>query len=120
MPDTLPAAPTPIVVVAHLNARLQPVQRGSVFEDPLDAMLHEMGIGEGVGGSTALAPDPVGISACDVEIAVKDVSQTVLKQVMRALDQLGAPKGSELRLPGAAAPIPSDPLCARCRIEQIA
>lgn len=106
MPDTLPAAPTPIVVVAHLNARLQPVQRGSVFEDPLDVMVHEMGIGEVVGGGTALAPDPVGISACDIEIAVKDVSQTVLKQVMQALDQLGAPKGAELRLAGTAAPIP--------------
>ncbi|MGS0648648.1 hypothetical protein ACU81Q_13580 [Komagataeibacter melomenusus] len=105
MSDTPHAAPAPIVVVAHLNARLQPVQRGHFFEDPLDAILKKMGIGAVTGGGTALAPDPVGVSACDVEIAVKDGSETVLKQVMQALDQLGAPKGSELRLPGSAAPI---------------
>ncbi|WP_130731332.1 hypothetical protein [Komagataeibacter xylinus] len=105
MSDNLGVSPAPIIVVAHLNARLQPFQRGHFLEDPLDAILKKMGIGEVMGGGTALAPDPVGVSACDVEIAVKDGSETVLKQVMQALDLLGAPKGAELRLPDGAAPI---------------
>ncbi|MGY6769884.1 hypothetical protein [Komagataeibacter sp. NFXK3] len=105
MSDNLGVSPAPIIVVVHLNARLQPFQRGHFLEDPLDAILKKMGIGEVMGGGMALAPDPVGVSVCDVEIAVKDGSETVLKQVMQALDLLGAPKGSELRLPAAAAPI---------------
>lgn len=94
-----------IVIVAHLNARLQPVQRGKFFEDPLDVILKEKGIGEVVGGGTDLAPDPFGISACDIEISVTDCSEAVLKEVKQVLDLLGAPKGSELRLPGPVSPI---------------
>lgn len=58
-----------------------------------------------MGGGTDLAPDPVGISACDIEISVTDCSEAVLKQVKQVLDLLGAPKGSELRFPGPASPI---------------
>jgi hypothetical protein len=93
------------VIVAHLAARMQPFQRGEYFEDPLDAALRSHGIGEVTGGGTAMAADPVGVSSCDIEIAVKDTSAATITHIIRILEGLGAPKGSRLHVPEQATPI---------------
>ncbi|MCU0800432.1 MAG: hypothetical protein MUD11_01440 [Rhodobacteraceae bacterium] len=97
------AKPAPVVIVARLNARLQPMQRGDIFEDPLDAQLRERAMGKVVGGGTEMAPAPYGIAACDIEIALNDGADGAVQQVIEILERLGAPKGSVLRLPDGAA-----------------
>jgi hypothetical protein len=90
------------VVVAHLNAKVQPIQRGDIFEDPLDAILKHRSLGENVGGGTAMAPAPYGIASCDIEIALHDASDATLSLVIAELEALGAPKGSSLQRPDGA------------------
>ena len=92
MPETL--------VIAHLNARVQPIDRGEYYEEPLDEKLKAMGIGEVTGGGTQLADEPDGIAFCEVEIAVNDPSDANLNAIAEALEGLGAPKGSKLQVEG--------------------
>jgi hypothetical protein len=39
-------------IIANLNARLQPLHRGDIYEDPLNRKLEELGLGEVTGGGT--------------------------------------------------------------------
>ena len=91
---------TDAIVIAQLNARMQPLDRGDYFEDPLDEKLQELGIGEVTGGGTQLTDEPDGILYCDIEIALKDLHSTNLKSVIEILENLGAPKGSVLKVEG--------------------
>ena len=56
------------MIIAQLNARVQPIDRGDYFEDPLDEVLKSSGLGEVTGGGTQMAAEPDGIEYCDVEI----------------------------------------------------
>jgi hypothetical protein len=92
----------PTIIVARLNARVQPIQRGDIFEDPLDAALKERGIGAVVGGGTEMAPPPAGIASCDVEIQLNSLANDLVNETISLLEGLGAPKGSQLVLPDGA------------------
>jgi hypothetical protein len=83
------------MVIARLNARAQPLDRGEVFEDPLDALLQAAGTGQVTGGGTALGTDGE-IEFCDLEITVPEATDTTLDAICEALEGLGAPKGSKL------------------------
>ncbi|MGI9389264.1 MAG: hypothetical protein ACR2O1_04330 [Boseongicola sp.] len=88
------------LIVARLNARVQPIDRGEYFEDPLDEVLKSSGVGEVTGGGTQLADEPDGIEFVDVEIYAKDTSDEVKSTVITALEGFGAPKGSRLVIEG--------------------
>ena len=83
------------MVIARLNARAQPLDRGEVFEDPLSDILQAAGIGEVTGGGTLLGEEGE-IEFCDLEIMVPEATDAVLGAIREALKGLGAPKGSRL------------------------
>jgi hypothetical protein len=83
------------LVIARLNARAQPLDRGEVFEDPLNDILQAGGIGEVTGGGTMLGEEGE-IEFCDLEIMVPAATDAVLGAIRDALEGLGAPKGSRL------------------------
>jgi hypothetical protein len=83
------------LVVASLNARLQPVDRGALYEDPLDQALREAGLGSVTGGGTQLA-ETGELEHCDIEIELADGTWERLEVVVALLERLGAPKGSRL------------------------
>jgi len=85
-------------VTARLNARLQPLDRGEFYEDPLLDTLEADSLGEVTGGGTQLAEEPAGIEFCDLEIRLNDLSDDTLRAVIARLEDLGAPKGSKLIL----------------------
>ena len=58
----------PVLMIAQLNARVQPMDRGEYFEEPLDKVLKSEGIGEVTGGGTLLADESNGIEYSDIEI----------------------------------------------------
>lgn len=91
--------PQPVVVFAQLNARVQPLDRGEYFEDPLDEVLRFSGVGEVTGGGTQMTSEPDGIEWCDIEITLIKFSQEVISLIISELEKLGAPKGSFLRMP---------------------
>jgi len=57
-------------VILHLNMRLMPMDRGDLFEDPIDEVLHKHNIGEVTGGGTLLAKGKMPVS-CDIELNIK-------------------------------------------------
>jgi hypothetical protein len=101
MPSKLFRSPAPApaavgdMVIARLNARVQPLDRGEVFEDPLNDILQAAGIGEVTGGGTMLGEEGE-IEFCDLEIMVPAPTDAVLGAIREALESLGAPKGSRL------------------------
>lgn len=94
------------IVIARLNARLQPMQRGEHFEDPLIEVLKDLGVGEVTGGGTQLSGDERGVDFCDIEMALSDTSEAALQSIIAALEELGAPKGSKLIVDASGAERP--------------
>jgi len=85
------------MIVVTLNAKLQPMDRGEHFEDPLDAVLRKTGIGEVSGGGT-LQEKSGEIAECDIEISLSSTPDKAVPVIISKLEELGAPKGSKLRI----------------------
>ena len=90
------AEPQGEYVIARLNARVQPIDRGDFYEDPLEETLMKLGVGTVTGGGTQLADEPAGIEFCDLEIRLNNADAETLENVVERLEALGAPKGSRL------------------------
>lgn len=95
-----------VIVIAQLNARVQPMDRGEYFEDPLDDILQSRKLGEVTGGGTQLTEEPDGIEYCDIEITLDDDGAAAIQIVLETLEHLGAPKGSLLKFTDDRADIP--------------
>lgn len=80
----------------QINGRIQPMDRGDEFEDPIDEALQQCGCGATDGGGTMMQKTGE-IEYCDVEISLNENSQYCMDQLMRILDEIGIPKGSFLR-----------------------
>lgn len=95
---------TPDVIVATLNARIQPMHRHERYEDPLDAVLKQHNIGEISGGGTMQGTDGE-IEFCDVKIQATNASMETIALISQTLERLGAPKGSRLSDSGVEQPV---------------
>jgi hypothetical protein len=85
------------LVVARLNDRAQPMDRGELYEDPLDDVLRKHRAGSVTGGGTQLTEDSE-IEFCEIEIEVREPATDTIALIKHTLEDLGAPKGSTLRL----------------------
>jgi hypothetical protein len=85
------------LIVARLNDRAQPMDRGELYEDPLNEVLQKNRAGSVVGGGTQLNGDGE-IAFCEIEIEVHGPAVDRIALVKQTLEQLGAPKGSKLLL----------------------
>lgn len=96
---TILAVPTFLGIT--LNARLRPLDRGDIYEDPLQQVLDVRSPGSVIsGGGTLMGPD--GEAAwCDVNIDLEGDPEAGLALVIETLQALGAPKGSTARLDDA-------------------
>src|SRR5690606_11852998 len=84
-------------MIARLNDKILPVDRGSFYEDPLNEFLQSNNIGTVTGGGTQLTAQK-DIEFVDIEIELRggiDFSLTA-RHIIDKLEQLGAPKGSKL------------------------
>ncbi len=86
-------------IVATLNDKIMPIDRGELYENPLDDYIQEKGIGEVTGGGT-MQLDTGEIEFCDIEIRLNTViiRESEIKIIIDKLEQLGAPKGSKLTI----------------------
>lgn len=95
------STPTPEVVpytfTARLNARLLPEHAQELFVEPLAAWLGDAGQGTAVLGQVGLSPEDE-VLYVDLRITLAD--DAGVAAVIVALEELGAPLGSTLLLPG--------------------
>jgi hypothetical protein len=81
-------------IVARIVEPIEPVDRGDRYEDPLNDALHELALGEVVGGGTMFSKDEC-VEYGYIEIEVVDLDRGI-EVCARVLDELGAPAGSSL------------------------
>src|SRR6188768_3179133 len=86
-------------VTARLHEHIEPLDRGTRYEDPLDAALRDAGVGEVTGGGSQLG-ELGEIEFADIEIVVSDLD-AALPVIARVLEEAGAPAGSQLLGPEA-------------------
>ncbi len=87
---------TQIDVTAQLNHLLMPLDRGARYEDPLNELLAQKGLGKTDGGGTMQLPSGE-ILYIDVEIILNNLTEGI-PFVIEQLEALGAPKGSILKI----------------------
>ena len=85
----------PQFIVVNLNARIQPMHRGEIFEDPLDEILSKASMGEISGGGT-LQSESGEIENCDIEIQVLKSDEETVNTIKSALEKIGVPNGSKI------------------------
>lgn len=93
-----PAAPVPYPhrVTVRIFEKLEPIERGVQYEDPLHGVLTLQRLGEITGGGSQLNARG-GIEYVEVEISLANLNDA-LDLTKRTLRQLGVPKGSELHV----------------------
>ena len=79
----------------QINARLQPLDRGDIYEDPIAAALEVCACGTTSGGGTMMHKGGE-IVYCDVEIELNDNSKDSMDKLLGVLDEVHLPKGSLL------------------------
>lgn len=87
----------PQFVVVTVNARLQPLHRGEIYEDPLDEILSKESKCEISGGGT-LQSQSGEIECCDIEIQVSDSDDSTINLIKSSLEKIGVPKGSKITI----------------------
>lgn len=94
-------------IVAQLNDKIMPIDRGEVYEDPLDEFLKNKHYGQVTGGGTLLSESGEN-EYCDIEIKVIDetFNQHAVSEIIAKLEELGAPKGSQLIIESTGEKIP--------------
>ncbi|TSJ38626.1 hypothetical protein FO440_19120 [Mucilaginibacter corticis] len=95
-----------IYLIAQLNDKVMPIDRGEIYEDPLDSFLKLNFYGEVTGGGTQLTVNNE-IAYCDVEIKLnKEPTGLIISDIIRKIENLGAPKGSKLIIEKTGEKIP--------------
>ena len=86
---------TPAYITITLNDKIMPIDRGDVYEDPLDDFIQASGIGEVCGGGTMQMASGE-VDFCDIEIQLysDSIDETQLTRLQEKLEDLGAPKDS--------------------------
>ncbi len=86
------------VVVASLNAKLQPLHR-SELEDAFDDLMQRKNFGMRVVGGGTLQETSGEIARSDIEIEIDELNEDNIQLAIRALESMLAPKGSRLHVP---------------------
>jgi hypothetical protein len=86
-------------VTVQLNAKIMPIDRGALFQDPLAEALEAQGLGTSEDGGT-LCSEQGEILYCDVEVDLTENTERAYAFVKETVERLGAPKGSKLHIAG--------------------
>lgn len=94
-------------IVAQLNDKIGPIDRGLVYEDPLNEFLQLKYYGEVTGGGT-FQEETGEIACCDIEIEMirTAINEYAFADIIDKLESLGAPKGSKLIIEKTVKEIP--------------
>lgn len=89
----------PEFIVVTLNDKIQPIDRGDYYEDPLDEYIQQNQIGEVTGGGTMQAENGE-IEFVDIEIQLNEgiEPKDVASKIIEFVNNISAPKNSKLRI----------------------
>ncbi len=82
-------------ILVTVNARIQPMHRGEIYEDPLEEILSQNSVGEVSGGGT-LQLETGEIEYCEIEIQVNNPNEDTINIIKSSLEKIGVPKGSKI------------------------
>jgi hypothetical protein len=85
------------IIVAQLNARLQPMHRHEL-EDAWEEISKKHALPPICGGGTAMNPETGEVESCDLEFSVPDFSDATIEKIKGTLQAMGIPKGSILHV----------------------
>ena len=91
-------------VTIEINARLQPFDRGDLYEDPIAEALESTGLGAVVGGGTLMQRSGE-VGLCDVHIDIIDSTPESIAKLMEIIEGLRLPKGSFLKAENLEQPV---------------
>jgi len=87
------------LIYVYLPGSVEPIDRGALFEDPLNEELQLKGLGEVSGGGTQLGEEKAD-GSCDIEFCGIDVDTTDVSGARELLREqlvlLGCPPGTQL------------------------
>lgn len=86
-----------MIVTVTLNDRIQPLDRGQRYEEPVHHLLQTRGAGAVTGGGTLQERDGE-VHRVDVEVELADPDK--IEVLAQAFEMLGAPRGSVLHADG--------------------
>jgi hypothetical protein len=88
-----------LFVLVQIPESIEPLERGSKYEDPLNAALQAQGLGEVTGGGTQLGPPKADgsseVTSVDIDVDLVDAERG-LPALRSELKKLNPPKGTEL------------------------
>ncbi len=89
--------PKGAIITVEINDKIKPIDRGDVYEDPMDDFLKAKKLGELCGGGTILEKNGE-ISFCDLQFQLfsDNPGKELIEIIINKLESLGAPKGSKL------------------------
>lgn len=82
-------------ITVRINDKCKPLDRGDIYEDPLDEALQRESLGEVTGGGT-LQNKNYQIEYCELAVTVKGDLEKTKKFIINELNKIGIPKGSKL------------------------
>ena len=82
-------------LTVRINDKCEPIDRGDIYEDPLDEALQKAKLGEVTGGGSQLN-ESYKIEYCELEIAVTGDLEKTKQLIVNVLNEIGIPKGSKL------------------------
>ena len=87
------------IIIATLNEKIMPIDRGEIYEDVLDEFLKESNLGEITGGGTMQYVSGE-IEFVDIEINLFEnkINNETIDKIINKLEVIGAPKGSKLKV----------------------
>ena len=85
------------MVIVNLKARLRPLYRGDLEDVFLD-VCKEVGIEADVVGGGTLIDDNGEMLECDIEIALPQINEDIIKHIIDFFESTLAPKGSSLKI----------------------
>lgn len=91
-----------VEVILELNARLQPMHRGEIFEDMFEEMFERFGIGEITGAGTFQMANGE-VEKCDISMSVFKNKLNPFISLLKRIDII--PKGSKLIINDEETPI---------------
>lgn len=86
-------------IIVTINEKIGPIDRGEIYEDPLDDFLKKQAIGEITGGGTSqFTTGEIEYGNIEIELNHKEINSDKIAALIKQLESLGAPKGSYLTI----------------------